>query len=364
MIRVLHFIPAYNIGGVESLIMCLYRNIDKSKVQFDFLVETQEWREDFDEIVENGGHVHQLNLLNKKKPLQYIEQIKIFFQKNAKTYSAVHCHNIERSLFTLHYAKKYNIDCRVFHAHTDSVRDVRYEKITKMLIHLNNKLSTHSFACSEAAGNFHFKRDKKPFIILKNAIDTQVFSFSAEKRKVMRVAMGLEECFVIGHTGRFTYAKNHGKIIDVFNEIYQKLPNARLLLVGDGPTRKGIEEKVNNLGLSEVVIFTGSRNDISDLLQCMDTFLLPSFFEGFCISLLEAQSVGLPCITSDMIPKEVQITDLIVKLQLNENSKKWAELTLQYQDYTRKSQHNTIIKHGYDAKENAKLLMKFYIEKA
>ncbi len=359
MIRVLHFIPAFSIGGVESLIMSLYRNIDKKNVQFDFLVETQEWLEDFNEIVEYGGKVFKLQLLNKRKPLRYIKQIKDFFYKHAQDYSVVHCHNVERGLFVLHYAKKYKIDCRIFHAHTDSFQDVKYENFIKLIGRLNIRLSTHLLAASKAAGNFQFKN--RNYQVLNNAVDTKLFSFSQEKRDQVRILMRMNEMFIIGHTGRFTYAKNHSKIIDIFYELYQKIPAARLLLVGDGPTRQAIEEKVNKLGLSEVVVFTGTRKDISDLLQCLDVFLLPSFFEGFCISLLEAQSVGLQCVVSNVIPEEVQVTNLLHKLDLKDDDRMWAETILQYRQYKRKSQHEIIKRSGYDIQQNAIWLMNFYL---
>lgn len=361
MIRVLHFIPGYYIGGIESLIMSLYENIDKTRMQFDFLVETQEWLEDFEKITKNGGNVYQIKPLNKKNPLLYIKEIKEFFKRKNKIYSVVHCHNIERSLFVLYYAKKYKVICRIFHSHTDSIEDYRYEKITKFIIRLNNRLSTHYFACSTAAGDFYFKKDKKPFFILKNAIDTNTFTFSAEKRRAFRSSLNLENYFVIGHTGRFTYQKNHWKIVDIFYEVYKKYPHSRLLLVGEGPTKQEIEEKVDKLGLSHAVIFTGSRSDIANLLLCMDIFLLPSFFEGFCISLLEAQSMGLPCISSTVIPSEVQITDLITKINLNESNEKWAESILSYQNHHRTSQDSIIKKKGYDTYKNAKWLMDFYL---
>ena len=360
MIKVLHFIPAFNIGGVESLIMSLYRNIDKSKIQFDFLVETEEEIEDFNEIKKYGGNIHYLQKLNKKNPFKYIKQIKDFFMNNSKNYSILHCHNIERSLFILYYAKKNNINCRIFHAHTDSFRGVKYEKLVKIILNLDIKLSTHFLSPSKNAGNFHFKN--KNYQILNNAIDTKEFSFSENKRKIMRLKMDFNKKFVIGHTGRFTYAKNHLKIINIFNEVYKKEPMARLLLVGDGPLKKDIEKRINDLGLSKVVIFTGGRKDISDLLQTMDVFLLPSFFEGFCISLLEAQSVGLPCVISDVIPKEVQITNLIHRHKLNEDNKIWADKILLYK-YHKRIGYNTFIKaKGYDIQQNADWLMKFYFK--
>ena len=226
---------------------------------------------------------------------------------------------------------------------------------------INNYLSTYWFACSISAGEFQFGKDNKPFIVLKNAIDTGVFSFDRIKRNEVRKKIEIDGCFVVGHTGRFTYQKNHWKIIDIFNTLYQLEPDIHLLLVGDGPLKKEMEKKVKDLRLEKSVTFTGARDDISDLLQAMDLFLLPSFFEGFCISLLEAQSVGLPCVTSNVIPPEVQITKLINKLNLNDDDRIWAKTILKYQKYRRQSQCKVVKETGYDIKQNAKWLTEFYL---
>jgi glycosyltransferase involved in cell wall biosynthesis len=364
LIRVLHFIPAFSIGGMESLIMSLYRCIDRTQVQFDFLVETQEWNSDFKSIEKLGGQVLQIKPLNKKKPLAYLKQIKDFFNQHAHNYVAVHCHNIERSVIVLHYAKKYGIKCRIIHAHNDSVVDARFESITKLIIRLNNKLSTHFFACSVSAGEFYFKKDRVRYSVLKNAIDTQVFSYKLEKRNAMRKELGIKGSFVIGHTGRFTFLKNHWKIIDVFNEIHKKQSNAVLLLVGDGPVKAEIQEKIQKLELGDSVILTGNKRNVADYLQCMDVFLLPSFAEGFCISLLEAQSTGLPSVTSEVIPDEVQLTDIIIKLPLELDHQLWANEVLSYENNIRFCQHDIIKEKGYDTQENSQLLMEFYLNEA
>ena len=360
MLRVLHFIPGFNIGGVESLIMSLYRHIDKSKIQFDFLVETQEWLQEFTSIENLGGKVIQINALKKSKPIAYILQIQRFFKQYGRNYQVFHCHNMERGVVALYYAKKYQIKNRIFHAHTDSFTGVNYESLVKLLVRIDNKLSTHYLACSIAAGEFQFKNSNKTFTVLKNAIDTDLFRFSPAKQKAIREELKLEMAFVIGHTGRFTYAKNHKRIIAIFNQVYQKLPRAHLLLIGDGPIRPLIEEEVENLGLTDAVTIMGSQNDIAKYLHCMDVFLLPSFFEGFCISLLEAQSIGLPCIVSDIIPKEVKVTKLIKEHGLNEPNKNWANSIINLQNYIRKNHHNDIIRRGYDASDNSKWLIEYY----
>jgi glycosyltransferase involved in cell wall biosynthesis len=361
LIRVLHFIPGYGIGGVESLILSLYKNIDKTRIQFDFLVETDLESPDFSEIKRQGGNVYHLKALNKRKPFQYIRQVKLFFEQQGHLYSIVHCHNTERAVVVLYFARKSKICGRVMHAHTDSFKGANYERISKFIMRLNNRLSTHYLACSQSAGHFQFKKDKKPFIVFKNSIDIIEFSYSAKRYTAAKLAMNLSKCFVVGHTGRFAYAKNHSRIIDIFFEVYQRLPFAHLLLVGDGPSRPDLERKVHSLGLSTVVTFAGERNDIAETLHCMDVFLLPSLYEGFCISLLEAQAAGLKCFASDIIPPEVALTELVTKLSLNESNEKWAESILTNRQYIRTSHDDEITARNYDAQSNSNRLLELYL---
>lgn len=360
MIRVLHFIPAFGIGGVESLIMGLYRAIDKHKVQFDFLVETEEKRAEFDQIASMGGKVYKLKKLDKKNPFSYVREIREFFKKYASTIDVVHCHHIERATIVLYYARKYHIDFRIIHSHTDSIEDVKFSTVRKGFMRINSRLSTHRFACSDAAGKFQFK-DKKPFIVLKNAIDSDKFSYNANTREKVRKKLGIKETnILIGHTGRFTYQKNHWRIIDIFAALRKKEPKAKLLLVGDGPLKLEMEEKAKVLGVDEAVLFLGERDDIAELLQAMDVFLLPSFYEGFCISLLEAQSTGLKCIASDVIPEEVQLTSLVETVSLDSNNDVWSQKILAHMKYDRVCHSKIIRQKGYDLTDSARFLEKFY----
>lgn len=362
MMRILHFIPAFGIGGMESLVMSLYRAIDRSRIQFDFLVETPQWLTEFDEITAMGGRVYQIERLNKRQPWRYVSHIKQFFQQYSNNFDVIHSHNIERSVVVLHYAKKYGVSCRISHAHKDSLKDSRFERLSQLLLRINNKLSTNYLACSKQAGEFYFAKDSKPYEILKNAIDTKIFCYDKAVRNTIREQLGMSEGFVIGHTGRFNQLKNHHKIIDVFAQLYQRNNAARLLLVGDGPLLPEIQHKVGHYGLTKVVHFAGGQSSVIKYLQCMDAFILPSLFEGFCLSLLEAQSVGLPCLASDAIPDEVQVTELVHTLSLQESDDVWAEKLDGFFQYKRSSRHETIIDKGYDTEINGKWLLNFYLE--
>lgn len=362
MIRVLHFIPAFNMGGMESLVMSLYRNIDRQKVQFDFLVETKNNLNVFDEIKSMGGNIYRITDVNKYNPISYISKIANFFKENGEKFNILHCHNYERGPVISYYAKKYGINHRIFHAHTNSMDDVRFRQLKRILMRVNNFLSTDFLASSKESGDFYFSKDKKKFIVFKNSIDVNSFTFNKEIRIKLKKELNLSDEFVIGHTGRFTYAKNHSRIIEIFKILNKKVPNSKLLLIGDGPLREELESLVDKYSLSSSVIMTGTKDNINDYLQVMDVFLLPSFFEGFCISLLEAQASGLPCIVSKNIPKEVELTNLVEKLDLEDNNDLWVAKIEDKQSFLRINHSSSIITNGYDTKENAKKLQKFYFD--
>lgn len=362
MVRVLHFIPAFSMGGMESLIMSLYRNIDKEKVQFDFLVETQEDIKLFSEIKSLGGNVYRINNVNKYNPIDYIFKIDKFFKKNAQNFSILHCHNYERGPIVSYFAKKYGIKHRIFHAHTNSINDVRFKQLKRVLMRITNSLSTHFLASSKEAGNFYFSKDNKEFIVFKNSIDVKHFLFNETTRLKLKNDLNLSNDFIIGHTGRFTHAKNHKRIIEIFKKLNNKVPNSKLLLIGDGPLRGELESLINKYSLSNSVIMTGIKDNINDYLQVMDVFLLPSFFEGFCISLLEAQASGLPCVVSNSIPSEVILTNLVEKLDLNESDAIWVDKIKSKESFLRENQSNIIINNGYDTKENSEKLQDFYFD--
>ena len=187
--------------------------------------------------------------------------------------------------------------------------------------------ATHWLACGEAAavngwGRAAVKNGK--VAILPNAIDPERFKFSESARKEIRAKYGIKgDDFVVGHVGRFYPQKNHEFLIDVFAELHKRKVNAKLLLLGDGPLQEVIRQKVETLGLAEFVVFAGLQKDPAPFYSAMDVFAFPSLWEGLGIVLLEAQYNGLPCVASDCIPKEVDISSNIKYLQLQK--KMWDE---------------------------------------
>lgn len=359
-IRVLQVVTYMGRGGLETMLMNYYRNIDRNKVQFDFLTHRDE-RWDYDDEIESlGGKIYHLPKLNPFSK-NYLNALDKFFKEH-KEYQIVHCHQDCLSGVVLKVAKKNGVRFTIAHAHSAS-QDKNLKYLIKVLAKKNiKKYSDKMFACGEEAGRWMFETDN--FEVLNNAIDTDLYTYNKEKADKIKKEFGIENKFVVGHVGRFNYPKNHKFIIDVFNEVQKVKEDSVLMLVGDGELRPEIEQKVRDLGLSDKVIFAGIRSDVNDLMHGMDVFLFPSLYEGLGIVLIEAQAAGLKCIISENIPKDGVLTNDVTSISLNQSPAVWANEILKYQEYKRANNKEIIKKVNYDIKNNAKTLEHFYIENA
>ena len=202
------------------------------------------------------------------------------------------------------------------------------------------------------------------FQILHNGVDTSEIRYNAEKRRFMRGRFHIGEAtLLIGHIGNFTIPKNPGFLINIFDKIQKKI-DAKLLLVGDGPLKREIEEKAKELGIEDKVIFTGVRSDVPDLLQAMDVFVFPSLTEGLPVTIIEAQAAGLSCLISDKVPIECKITDLVQQIPLSESAEAWANAAVEAAQIERIDTSKLIKAAGYDITENAEKLQNFYLKLA
>lgn len=369
-VRVLHILHSMNRGGAETMIMNYYRNINREKLQFDFLL-TVEGKSDYeDEILALGGQVFHITPLTGKTIGKYCNDIKTFF-KGHPEYKIIHSHNSSKSTFALGIGKKCGIPVRVSHSHnmflTGGVFSPK-EVLRKILRAPLKRVSTHNFACSKDAaiwlyGEEYWESGKVK--VLPNAIKTENFRFQKEVRNQYRKQFQLEDAFVVGHVGRFDEQKNHNFLLDIFAEITKKQDNARLLLVSDGILKDTIEKKAKQLGIFEKIIFTGVREDVPALMQMMDVFVFPSHFEGLGIVLVEAQTTGLPCFTSkDVVPEEVKMTDLVKFISLEETAENWAGQVLKCVEITdiRTGREQDIVNAGYEIQIAAKKLEEFYLK--
>lgn len=321
-IRVAHVMGKMVGGGVEQVVMNYYRHIDRSRVQFDFLVDADSTLVPKDEIESFGGRVfeippyqHQLAYQRALVPLLCDQGWKI-----------VHSHINALSVFPLRAAKKAGVPVRIAHSHSASGKggEEWAKKALKALLKTQSKrYSTHRMACSRFAGEWLFGKGSC-FEVVYNAIELSKFSFNPILRERVRSELGIsEKQLVVGHVGRFMPQKNHRFLIDVFDKVAQIRQDAILVLVGNGELEKQIKSLTLDRKISDRVHFLGQRLDMDAIYQAFDVFVLPSLYEGLGLVAIEAQRAGLPCFLSDRITREVDVTHTIRFLSIN-NPLIWA----------------------------------------
>jgi len=361
-LRILHAVVNMNRGGAETLIMNLYRNIDRSKVQFDFLTSKEGV---FDsEITRMGGEIHRIPYVTDVGHTGYVRSLNRFFQNNSE-YRIIHSHMDKMSGLILRAAEKANIPIRIAHSHNTKSEGGLPTKLYKWYAGSFIKTyATHLYACSNAAGKWLFVDKFKEAFVLKNGIECEKFQFSSSIRKQIKKDLQLDrESLVIGHVGRFNYQKNHLFLLEVFANLVKFLPNAKLLLVGEGTLKAKIEEKIKELKLERNVKLLGIRADVHRVLQAMDVFVFPSLHEGLPVTLVEAQGAGLPCIISDKITEEVDMGIGLVQFLSLDNKKIWVESILKVVEgkSSRIILESTLNQKGYNIKNTATLTQNTYI---
>ena len=358
MIRVLQVVTYMGRGGIETMLMNYYRKIDRSIIQFDFLVH-RDFKGDFDdEILSMGGKIYHVPRYNPFS-FEYRRKVRDFFEKH-KEYKIVHSHINSMSGIVLKEAARSEVPVRIAHSHCEGFEKSIKVPIKKMFIPQISKNATAFMACSDAAGKFLFGKDKQ-FVVLPNAIEVEKFKYNELTREKFRKEFSVsDDTIVLGHVGRFFGQKNHAFLIDIFQEVIKK-KKAKLLLVGDGELKSEIKKRVDENHISENVIFAGVRSDVPELMQAMDIFVFPSLFEGLGVAAVEAQAAGLPTVISDCIPSEVIISkDLVSVLSLDQSPEEWANHILSRIGVKRTDHSYEIIENGYDATVNAKWLTEYY----
>ena len=286
MIRILQCVNDMHRAGLETMLMNYYRNIDREKIQFDFLTHRPQ-RSDYDDEIESlGGKIYYAPRLYPQNYPKYFKWMKQFFSEHPE-YKIIHSHIDAMSYLPLKAAKKANIPVRIAHSHNTAIdRDFKYLLKTYFRFKLP-KVANYYCACGKEAGEFLFPG--KEYMYVPNAIEIDRFLFNENVRMKKRRELGIKDEIVIGHIGRMSYQKNHKYLIDVFAEILKKKNDSILLLIGVGEKLDDIKKYVEKLGLSEQVRFLGNRADVDELYQAMDVFVMPSLFEGLPVVGVEAQ---------------------------------------------------------------------------
>lgn len=354
MERILQVVTYMGRGGIETMLMNYYHRMDRKKIQFDFLVH-RDFRADFDDEIEAlGGRIYRISPMNPASS-GYRKALTGFFRSHK--YRVVHCHLNYMSGVILAAAKKAGVPVRIAHAHTAAMAPGWKQAVRRLCRHLIPATATHLFACSTEAGRAVFGR--QDFSILANAINAAAFSPNDRLRAEVRAELRLGDALTVMHVGRMVYAKNHEFLLDAFAALLRTEPGAKLVLVGDGELRSDIEAKAAALPEGFVMIL-GTRTDIPRLLQAADVFVFPSRFEGFGITVLEAQAAGLPCIKADTITDDCIVTELVKSLPIAD-SKVWAEAIAAAAHTKKEDQLSAIRSSGYDIVTAAEKLTRFYL---
>ncbi len=362
--RIAHVAGGLTTGGVEAVVYNYFSNIDLTEYELHYIAydtPNPEVQKKFEDL---GFQVHAVT---KKKDNLWKSCVEVYRILKDNQINIVHSHMTLMSFVTSFLGMLCGVKVRIAHSHL-----AQYPTGMKKIVYAFFKCFTRMtsnvyFACGREAGNYLFGKNnmKKGNVrIINNAVDTKKFSYQEELRKTKREQLGIGERICIGNVGRFTEQKNHTFLLDAFAKVHESNANTVLLLVGEGPLQEEMKQKANMLGLSDSVIFTGSRNDVDELYQVMDVFALPSLYEGLAVVLVETQCAGLQVLTSDTVTKEIEITDNITYLPLNDLAV-WTKEMLEACNRTRqesKTHPDTIRKAGYDIEKEARDLDKMYEE--
>lgn len=360
-IRIAQVIGKWIGGGVESVVLNYYRNINKTKIQFDFICDEDSTDIPYNEIESLGGKV--ILIPPYQKVIKYHKELKKVLKEG--NYKIVHSHINTLSVFSLCAAKSAGVPIRIAHSHsTTNKKEWKKNFLKQVLRPFSKVFATNYMCCSELSGRWLFgnkEYDKGNIYKLNNAIDLDKFKYDEKIRKEKRKELKInEDILVIGHIGRFVEQKNHRFLIDIFNEIHKKSKNAILLLAGKGPLMDEMKDKVNILGLEKFVKFLGQRNDVNELYQVFDIFLLPSLYEGLPVVGIEAQATGNICFLSDNMTKETKVLDSTLFMSLNKNAEEWANNILDNVNTNKKNITEEISKYGFNIKKEVRKLENEY----
>ena len=368
-IKIFQFPIANSNGGISRYAVNNWKYLDKNKFECDF--GTVSKKLDYEqEITNSGARVKYISCYAEDNKEQFEKELYELFLK--EKYDVIHLHtSYWKSFLAEEIAIKCNIPKIIVHSHSTQIDEINENKRmlaeevhNKKKLEFNISLATDFWACSKLAADWlfgqHISRNK--IHIMKNAIDVEKFLYNSEIRDRIRKELDLENSFVIGNVGRFSYQKNQEFLLNVFSTVCKKIENAKLVLVGDGELKEHYLKLSEELEIKNKVIFTGARTDINELLQAFDLFCLPSRFEGLPIVLIEAQTSGLKCLASNFITDEVSIAGNMKLLPLS--IEKWVDEIeyLQQKGYVRNNLYKEITDAGYNIKHQIKNIEKAYLE--
>ena len=362
MIKVLHVMSSIGTnGGVQGLIWNYYKHIDEKEICFDFAVFNSEMNGFEKKFQKKGSKIHVVTPKRKSIRKHYTEL------KNAiksDDYDIIHVHQDYLGYLTLFIALKCGIKNRIIHSHKANLKETAFQKIKRFILtKITCLFATDYFACGTDAAKWTFgKKLYDRVYILNNAIEIMQYKYNADIGNEVRASLGLDNKIVVGNIARFTYQKNHELLIKVFERLYEKNQNYRLMLVGDGEDFQKIQNLVRKKNLQDAVLMLGSRNDCDRLLQAMDVFVLTSRFEGLPVTLVEAQCTGLYCVAAHNITREINVTDKVYYIENDDDLDEWVGKIDSLKNEKHFTDTKALSESGFDIATEADKLTEKYMD--
>lgn len=351
MKRLLCIVGSLNQGGAETFLMKLLRNINRTEYMLDFCVMSHEKGTYEDEIGRLGGKVFHI-VPKSESLLKCFKEIKKIVKDNAYV-SVIRVNEHSLSVLDLIAAKcggAKKLAMRSSNANSVSKKQKILHRAFCFLPRMipNVKIAPSIKAAEYTFGKRNVKKGKVNF--LQNGLAVDDFTFDEEIRNSLRKELNLEDKFIIGHVGRFQRQKNHKFLIDVFGEVLKQKETAHLVLVGgNGELMEETKAYVAESGLEDNVTFLGNRSDVNQLLSAFDILVFPSLYEGMPNVVIESQAAGLPCLISDTITPDANITGLVKYYPLGKTAEEWAKEAIGHASrFERRSYKEEFYTAGYD----------------
>lgn len=352
MTKILNVIGSLNIGGAEINTMNILRNLTPNKYHYEFIVFDESPGVFEAEAEQLGATIHRL-IEPKKNYKLFFEKFNQLLKKN--NYDVIHVNTLWNSGFLLRIAKRNNIPIRICHSHStesSAHENFKYKVYKSIMQRLILNYATDYIGCGRDAGNYLYgeKIFQKQGQIIYNGINLDKFRFKQHIREAVRETLGISyNTFLIGHVGRMAPVKNHRYIIELAEKLQKMKKDFKILFVGDGPDFQEIKTLISNKNLEDYFLLLGNRKDVHELLQSMDVLLFPSFFEGFPVTLIEAQASSLPCLISTGVTKEAKLSEETHFISLSDNTI-WKKKIIEYMNnpIDRKSTNLELIERKFD----------------
>ena len=360
MIRILQSVSNMDRGGIETMLMNFYRNVDRNEVQFDFLANKPKPGDYDEEIRSLGGRIFITP--GYKNYGKYVAYMTDLFREHPE-YKIIHTHNGSLMLYALNAARKNDIPIRIAHAHATAVPVGLKNQIKKLMRPWIKYAATDYWGCSDAAGRFYFdQRWEQNHQLIHNAINVENFTFNEQIRASIRRGYGLGDKFIVGHVGRLMPQKNQQKLLDVFAAVHKMNTNDHLVIIGTGELEEKLKKQTTALGMENNVTFTGVLSHVNEWYSAFDVFAMTSLYEGLPVVAIEAQAADLPCVLCSTITPEVKITGNVSFAGLDDSAEVWAKLILDQTPAARGSRAAELEHSGYDIKSEAKKMQNLYLD--